>query len=48
MLAPSGSIQEKIYPYAQAYEQEQIKYEELARQADQILKKEARLSLSKM
>ncbi len=48
MLAPSGSIQEKIYPYAQAYEQEQIKYEELARQADQILKKEAKLALSKM
>ena len=48
MLAPSGPIQEKIYPLAQAFEQGQIGYDELARQADQILKKEARLALSKM
>jgi ABC-type glycerol-3-phosphate transport system substrate-binding protein len=48
MLAPSGPIQEKIYPYVQAYEQGQISYEELAKQADQILRKEAKLALAKM
>jgi len=48
MLAPSGPIQEKIYPLAQAYEQGQIGYDEFARQADQVLKKEARLALSRM
>ncbi|MGA2977635.1 MAG: ABC transporter substrate-binding protein [Spirochaetia bacterium] len=48
MLAPNGPIQEKIYPYAQAYEQGQITYEELAKQADQILKKEANLALAQM
>jgi ABC-type glycerol-3-phosphate transport system substrate-binding protein len=48
MLAPSGPIQEKIYPLAQAYEQGQISYEEFAKQADQVLRKESRLALSKM
>jgi len=48
MLAPNGAIQEKIYAYAQAYDQGQIGYDEFARQADDILKKEAKIALSKM
>lgn len=48
MLAPNGSIQEKIYAYAQAYCQDQIAYDEFAKNADEILKKEAKIALAKM
>ncbi|HTH14255.1 MAG TPA: ABC transporter substrate-binding protein [Spirochaetia bacterium] len=48
LLAPNGSIQEKIYAYAQAWDQGQISYDEFAKNADDILKKEAKIALSKM
>lgn len=48
MLAPNGNIQEKIYAFAQAYDQGQITYDEFAKKADEILKKECKLLVNKM
>jgi ABC-type glycerol-3-phosphate transport system substrate-binding protein len=48
MLAPNGSVKEKIYAFAQAYDQGQIGYDEFAASADDLLKKEGKLQLSKM
>jgi hypothetical protein len=41
-------VKEKIYAFAQAYDQGQIGYDEFAASADDLLKKEGKLQLSKM
>jgi ABC-type glycerol-3-phosphate transport system substrate-binding protein len=48
MLAPNGSIQEKVYPMVQGYLQGQLDYAQMAKKVDEILISEAKIALAKM